>query len=61
MDQMVVGVGHVEDVATGDEAILIGAQGGEELSILEVAGQAGTITGALPTSLTPRVPRVYVD
>ncbi|MBQ7262666.1 MAG: alanine racemase [Synergistaceae bacterium] len=61
MDQMVVGVGHVEDVATGDEAVLIGAQGGEELSILEVAGQAGTITGALPTSLTPRVPRVYVD
>ena len=61
MDQCVAGVGHLEGVETGDEVVLVGRQGDQEISVLDYAERAGTITGALATTLTPRVPRVYVD
>jgi alanine racemase len=59
MDQMVVEVSGIEGVAPGDEVVLIGRQGDEEVSADEVAGWAETINYEVVTHLLPRVPRVF--
>jgi alanine racemase len=60
MDQFVVGVSHLEDPKTGDEAVLIGRQGDLEITVAEVAEKLSTVTGTIPVSFTARMPRVYV-
>jgi alanine racemase len=59
MDQIMVDVSGVGDAAIGDEAILIGASGDEEILAAEVAAKAGTIAWDIFTSIGPRVDRVY--
>ncbi len=59
MDQMVVEVSGIDGVALGDEVVLIGRQGDEEVSAEEVAGWAETINYEVVTHLLPRVPRVF--
>ncbi|CAN5876079.1 alanine racemase [soil metagenome] len=58
MDQIVVDVGdHPVDV--GDEVVLIGSQGGEEISADEWAAKVGTISYEIVCDIGPRVPRRY--
>ena len=57
MDQCMVWAG--EDAAVGQEAVLIGRQGDEELSAEEVAAAAGTINYEITTRIGARVPRLY--
>jgi len=59
MDMMMVDVTRVEDVAVGDEAVLVGRQGDEEITWAELAQVAGTIDYELCTLLQARVPRIY--
>jgi alanine racemase len=59
MDQCVVGVSHLEHVEVGDEVVLIGSQGGETITVEEIAGKLSVPTGAVSTAFTARVPRVY--
>jgi alanine racemase len=59
MDQIMVDVSHVAEAAVGDEAILIGSSGAEEILAAEVAAKAGTIAWEIFTSIGPRVERVY--
>jgi alanine racemase len=47
-------------VAVGDPAVLIGRQGGEEISADELAAQLGTLNYEVVTGITRRVPRVAV-
>lgn len=58
MDQMML---DVEDapVKTGDEAVLIGSQGGDRISAEELAELAGTIPYEIVCGLGARIPRVY--
>jgi alanine racemase len=60
MDQCIVGVSHLKDVAPGDEVVLIGRQGNEEITMLEMAAKLSTISATLPVAFTARMPRVYV-
>ncbi|MCL5257323.1 MAG: alanine racemase [Chloroflexi bacterium] len=60
MDQLVVDIGDLDGVAVGDEVVLIGRQGSECISADEVAGLAGTINYEVTTSLSTRVPRLYL-
>jgi alanine racemase len=60
MDLSMVDVGHVEDVAVGDEAVLIGRQGDAFIAADEVADLLGTINYEVVTALTQRVSRVYI-
>ena len=60
MDQCVVGVSHLKEVAAGDEVVLIGRQGDDTITIEEVAAAMSSITPTIPVSFTARVPRVYV-
>ena len=59
MDMIMVDVTDVPGAAEGDEAVLLGAQGKERISIEEVAALLGTVPQAVTTSLTARVPRLY--
>jgi alanine racemase len=58
MDQIVVDVGDdVYDI--GDEVVLLGAQGDEEITAEEWADELGTISYEVVCSIGPRVPRRY--
>lgn len=61
MDLTVVDLSGVPEAAPGDIVTLIGSDGGEEITVDEVAGQAQTISYEILTGLTPRLPRVLLD
>jgi len=58
MDQILVDCGD-DDVAPGDEVVLIGQQGGERITAEELAGLIGTIGYEVVTAISGRVPREY--
>ncbi len=59
MDQSLIDVTALRGrVEPGDEVVLIGRQGGEELSADELAEKLGTINYEIVTSIARRVPRV---
>jgi alanine racemase len=60
MDMALVDVTGVPDACLGDEAVLIGRQGAEEISADEVAELQGTISYEVLCRIGPRVPRVYL-
>lgn len=59
MDQSMVNLGPQTDVKTGDEVVLIGRSGGEEISCYEWAKKLGTITYEVTCQINSRVERVY--
>ena len=63
MDQIVIDCGAVgaEPVEVGDEVVLIGRQGNEEITATEWAGLLGTINYEVLCDIGARVPRVIVD
>jgi len=61
MDQILVDVTALPQAETGDEAVLMGKQGGEEIFAAELAQQAGTIAWEIFTGIGRRVKRVYRD
>jgi alanine racemase len=59
MDQCMVDLGD-EDIHIGEEVILLGKQGGEEITAAEIAAKLGTIVYEVLTNISARVPRVYI-
>lgn len=59
MDQTLVDVSRLRTVRSGDEAVLIGKQGREEIAATELAAWCGTVPWEILTGITYRVPRVY--
>lgn len=59
MDQFMVDVGLDSEIQIGDEVVLYGKQGDEEITIQEIADLAGTIPYEITCWLARRVPRVY--
>jgi len=59
MDQTIVDVSAIPDVACGDEVVLVGRQRGAEISIGEFSLWADTIPWETLCSITKRVPRIY--
>lgn len=60
MDLMMIDVSHIADAAVGDEVVLMGRQGDEEISVAELAERADTITWEIVTRIGSRVRRVFV-
>jgi alanine racemase len=60
MDLMMLDVSDVPDAAVGDEVVLMGRQGDEEISATELAELAGTINWEIVTRVASRVRRVFV-
>lgn len=61
MDQMMVDVTHCPEAAAGSEAVLLGAQGNEEITVATLADLAGTIPWDIFTGIGRRVARVGVE
>jgi len=59
MDQLLVDCDD-DDVAPGDEVVLLGRQGDQEVSADELADLLGTIAYEIVSTIGARVPRVYV-
>ncbi len=60
MDLMMTDVSEVPGVQVGDEVVLMGRQGAEEIPCAELAERAGTITWEITTRVGARVRRVYL-
>lgn len=60
MDMIMVDVTSLPDVCVGDEVVLIGSQGGEQISADDHARMLGTINYEITCNIGLRVPRVYV-
>ena len=60
MDLMMIDVSKIDGVQTGDEVVLMGRDGNEEVSCVELAEKVGTITWEITTRIGARVRRVYV-
>lgn len=59
MDQAMIDLTDIPEAVTGDEVVLIGKQGNQELSAEEVGAQIGTNNYEAVTTISARVPRVY--
>ena len=60
MDLTVLDVTDVPSVELGDEVVLLGAQQGLRISAEDLAAEIGTISYEILTSISGRVPRIYV-
>ncbi len=60
MDMTMVDVTDVEGVSLGDEVVLMGKQGGDEITVEEIAEKIGTISYEVLCIVGKRVPRVYM-
>jgi alanine racemase len=60
MDQVMVDVTAAPHARVGDDAVLIGRQGGAEIRVEELSRLCGTIPYETATALSSRVPRVGV-
>ena len=61
MDQMMVDVTDIPGAQEGDEAVLLGRQGEEQIDAEEMAAWLDTISYEVLCSPSKRVPRVYVN
>ena len=61
MDQMMVDVTDIPGAREGDEAVLLGRQGDEQIDAEEMAAWLDTISYEVLCSPSKRVPRVYIN
>lgn len=59
MDQAAIDVSDFDEIAVGDEAIIVGESGGDYISIEEYCGRLGITPAQALTSITKRVARFY--
>ncbi len=59
MDMIMVDVSSLPEVKIGDEAVLLGRQGEEEVSAEEIASLCKTVNYEITCGISSRVPRVY--
>ncbi len=60
MDQLLVDCGPESDVAPGDEVVLLGRQGDEQIDAVEWAERLGTVPYEILCGISARVARRYV-
>ncbi len=58
MDQTIISISHIPNVRVGDEVVLIGRQGEDEITAEEVADWLGTINYEVVSEILARVPRM---
>lgn len=61
MDLTMLNVGSVPGVREGDEVVVYGKQGLEEISVDLLAEQLGTISYELLCNISSRIPRFYIE
>lgn len=61
MDMAMADLTHVPDAGVGDEVVILGRQGHDEITLDELAEFAGIIPHELLVRLSGRAPRVYLE
>lgn len=61
MDLVTIDVTDIADADVGDEVVLLGRQGEDEITAEELAAKLGTINYEVLCNVSARVPRVYLD
>jgi len=59
MDQTMVDIGHIKGATVGDEVVLIGKQGSDEIRAESLARLAESIAYEVVCAISNRVPRIY--
>jgi alanine racemase len=59
MDQMMVDVTDIDDVAPEDSVVLVGRSGNEEITVEQIAAAADSFNYEFVCGISRRVPRVY--
>ncbi|MDD5921939.1 MAG: alanine racemase [Eubacteriales bacterium] len=60
MDQFMVDVTDIPDVKVGDEVVLMGRSGKEEITADEIADKTGTINYEITCAFGQRLPKIFV-
>jgi len=60
MDLIVIDVSGLDDVRVGDDVVLMGRDGSEEIPCSELAEKAETITWEIVTRIGARVRLIYI-
>ena len=53
-------LGHIDNVQMGDEVVIFGQQGSDSITIDDIASSLNTINYEIVSTITARVPRVYL-
>lgn len=61
MDQTMIDVTDIPGVSLGEEVVLLGRQGGLEITAEELANLSGTIPYEILCRIGSRIPRIYKD
>jgi alanine racemase len=61
MDMCLVDVSHIPAAEVGDEVVIFGAQGGQTLTVEEVAAWGETIPYEILCGVSKRVPRLHIS
>mgnify|MGYP001567027892 CR=1 FL=1 len=61
MDMVMIDVTEIPEAAVGDEVILIGRQGTEQITAADLAEWTGTIAYEMLCAIGPRIPRRYTS
>lgn len=61
MDMVMVDVTEIPDAAVGDETVLIGRQGHDEITASEIATWTDTIPYEILCAISPQIPRLYTS
>jgi Alr-MurF fusion protein len=61
MDTTMIDVTDIPEAKAGDEVVLIGPQGDEEILADEIAANGGTINYEIACKISPRVTRIFVQ
>jgi alanine racemase len=61
MDLTMLDVGALKDVKIEDEVVVFGQQGKQSIAVDQIAASLNTINYEIVTSISARVPRVYLD
>ena len=61
MDLTMLDLGRIDNVQMGDEVVIFGQQGSDSITIDEIASSLNTINYEIVSTITTRVPRVYLE
>ncbi|MCB9453171.1 MAG: alanine racemase [Anaerolineaceae bacterium] len=57
MEKTAINISHIPDVTIGDEVVLLGRQGDNQITAEDIANDLGTINYEVVTTILPRIPR----
>jgi len=60
MDMLTIDVSEIENISVGDEVVLIGVQGKNQITCEELAARSETITYEILSRLGIRIPRIFL-